>query len=259
MKIGYLHIGPPQHGIRRYGYLIAAEARRRPELTIIEADVVLTEDWKRNRAMLVKAARQLSAAEVIHFQHNKLLWGNKGWLQLYYLWVFMSSCSCPLVVTLHDIYLQRRRFTWNSIVDYALNMYGPNALALRWMLSQTQQTLVCTNEEASRLNEFIGSCKIANSGKIKVVPHFVEERAVTLSPVSARAELGLEGVRTVTLLGWIHSRKGHRLVVEAIPDLPPDVKLIFAGRPSYGGESFAEEILALAKTMGVDDRLRITG
>jgi len=74
------------NGIR---HVLAAEARRRPDLTVIEADVVLTEDWRRNRAILVNAARHLSAAEVIHFQH-KLLWGNKGRLQLYYLW---SSCA----------------------------------------------------------------------------------------------------------------------------------------------------------------------
>lgn len=259
MKLGYLHIGPPEHGIRRYGQFLAAEARRRPDLTVIEADVVLTEDWRRNRAILVNAARQLSAAEVIHFQHNKLLWGNKGRLQLYYLWVFMRSCSCPLVVTFHDVYLQRRHLTGNSIIDYAQNMYGLGALALRWMLSQVQQTLVCTEEEARRLDQFVGSRKIADRSKIRVVPHFVEERTVTVSLASARRALGLEGVRTVTLLGWIFPRKGHQLVVEAILELPPDVKVIFAGRPSDTSRWFAEEILMLAKTMGVEERLRITG
>jgi hypothetical protein len=56
MRIGYLHIGLPEHGVCRYGRLLAAEACRRPNLTGIQADVTLTEDRKRNRGMLVKAA-----------------------------------------------------------------------------------------------------------------------------------------------------------------------------------------------------------
>ena len=245
MKLGYLHIGPPQHSVRRYGQLIASEARRRG-LTIIEANVTLTEDRKRNREMLAKAAQQLRSAEVINFQHNKSLWGGKGRLQLYYLWVFMRSCSCPLVVTLHDVFLQHQHFTWRGIVNYAQSMYGSSALALRWMLSQVEQTLVCTEEEARRLDQFVGSRKIADRGKIRVVPHFVKERTVTVSLASARKALGLEGVRTVTLLGWSFPRKGHQLVVEAISELPLDVKVIFAGRAGDNSGWFAEEILMLA-------------
>ncbi len=72
MKVGYLHIGPPEHGVCRYGRLLAAEARRRPDLTVIEANVMLTEDRKHNREMLVKAAQRLSEAEVIHFQSSSV-------------------------------------------------------------------------------------------------------------------------------------------------------------------------------------------
>jgi hypothetical protein len=46
MKIGYLHMGPHKHGVCPYGRLLAAKARRRPELTVIEADVILTENRK---------------------------------------------------------------------------------------------------------------------------------------------------------------------------------------------------------------------
>ncbi|NJR49044.1 MAG: hypothetical protein HC780_05175 [Leptolyngbyaceae cyanobacterium CSU_1_3] len=42
MKVGYLHIGEPEHGIARYGRYLANEARTRPELTVIEATVLLT-------------------------------------------------------------------------------------------------------------------------------------------------------------------------------------------------------------------------
>ena len=85
MRIGYLHIGPHQHGVCRYGHLLAAEARREPSLTVIEAEVILTENWEHNWEMLVKAAQQLSEAEIIHFpfhKFNELSWGG-GHLHLF--------------------------------------------------------------------------------------------------------------------------------------------------------------------------------
>jgi len=45
MKIGYLHIGSHKHGGCRYGRILAAEARRRPNLAVIEAYLlILTEN-----------------------------------------------------------------------------------------------------------------------------------------------------------------------------------------------------------------------
>ena len=100
---------------------------------------------------------------------------------------------------------------------------------------------------------------LANGYKTTVVPHFVEKRALTVSPAEARAALKLNEGTIVTLLGFIHGRKGHRLIVEALPELPQDVKVIFAGEPSLGKEEFVQELLALAKVKGVSDRLRVTG
>ncbi len=297
MRIGYLHIGPPEHGVCRYGRLIAAEARRRPDLTVIEADVILTEDRKHNREMLVKAAQRLSEAEIVHFQSssvNTLLWGG-GWSQLYYLQVFMSHCSRPLVVTLHDIcyppygLANVLRYAYSklqptpsspnketagtlpsqpaapkrSILTKGINFlryvifpswFGPQVLALRKIASRAHLMFVCTEEEEQRLRDRV------DNRKVRVVPHFVEERAVGISPAEARTALGLDGAKTVTLLGFIHPPKGHQLMVEAMSELPPDVKVIFAGGPCVGqDEQFLQELIALAKARGVDERLRVTG
>jgi glycosyltransferase involved in cell wall biosynthesis len=113
---------------------------------------------------------------------------------------------------------------------------------------------VCTEEEEQRLRDRV------DNRKVRVVPHFVEERAVGISPAEARAALGLDGAKTVTLLGFIHPPKGHQLMVEAMSELPPDVKVIFAGGPCVGqDEQFLQELIALAKARGVDERLRVTG
>ncbi|HEY9845806.1 MAG TPA: hypothetical protein V6D03_06365, partial [Candidatus Caenarcaniphilales bacterium] len=258
MRIGYLHIGPPQHGVCRYGRLLAAEAHRWSELKVIEASVTLSRDWKHNQAVLAAAAKQLSTAEIIHFQYNKynkLLWGG-GWSQLYYFWVFIRHCSCPLVVTLHDVYPSPKLITllkhlnWRlqstvlpaqiqtkstsnepspeSLISIGVGRSAlrsmkrfwrlelPDTLALRWLLSQVQLTFVCSQEETRRLNEF------GKGYEKRVVPHFVEQRALSANSVETRAALNLEGNKVITLLGFIHSRKGHQLVIEALAELPQD-------------------------------------
>lgn len=278
MKIGYLHIGilqSAESGVTRYGRFIAAEAHRRPDLSVIEADVSLTNDRQHNRLMLTTAARQLFGADVVHIQYGKHIWGG-GWRQLRDLWSFISHCSCPLVVTLHDIYPSTYppySLTTALVREYKLQLqykagviktlgrtvrttwrdFLADTLALRWLSSRAQVILVCTEEEAQRLGDRV------DSRKLKVLPHFVEERTVTISPLETRAALGLEGAKIVTLQGFIYRDKGHRLMIEAMPKLPQDVKVVFAGGPAPNQESLVHELLKLAEAKGVADRLRVTG
>lgn len=260
--LGYLHIGPPEDGIYRYSKLIATEARYRG-LSVVEAEVALTADKQHNRAILMDAAQQLSAAEVIHLQHNDRLWGRQGRWQLYHLWTFLRHCRCPLIVTLHDVYPKHYPFSWGDIVNYFLQLYGPKALALRWLLQRADQTLVCTQEEARRLETFLANVplniNLAQNNQISVLPHFVENRRGTVTRPEARRQLGLEGTKTITLLGWIFRRKGHRLMVESLAELPPDVIVVFAGQLARNSQRFAEEVFNLAESLGVKDRLRVTG
>ena len=295
MKIGYLHIGPPKHGVVRYGYLLAAEARRRSELEVIEANVILTEDKKKNYHMLIEAARKLSKADIIHFQFNKfnqLLWGG-GWVQLDYLGIFLDRCSSPLVVTLHDVFYppyglagmlkyissklqpqtlpshQDTKITptgksskynpsfwtrgWGFAQSTFLGTFGSEALALRKIASRVSLILVCTKEESKRLRDRV------DNRKLKTIPHFVETRSIALSRSQARTMLGLDGVKVVTLLGYIYATKGHQILVEAMSKLPQEVMVVFAGGASHGSQQVVEELMTLAKEKGVDQRLRITG
>jgi glycosyltransferase involved in cell wall biosynthesis len=81
---------------------------------------------------------------------------------------------------------------------------------------------------------------------------------LTESPEEARTALGLNGRRVVTLLGFIHDRKGYRLLIEALASLPSDVVAIAAGGPSPTS-TVIPGLLALAQARGVADRFRITG
>jgi glycosyltransferase involved in cell wall biosynthesis len=100
---------------------------------------------------------------------------------------------------------------------------------------------------------------IVPTSRVRVVPHFVEERAFELTRDAARKQLGVEGKRVVTLLGFIYGRKGHKIMVEAIPDLARDVQVVFAGGGIANKEKFLANVEQRKLELDLGDRLRITG
>jgi glycosyltransferase involved in cell wall biosynthesis len=68
---------------------------------------------------------------------------------------------------------------------------------------------------------------------------------------AVRAKLGLEGSRVLVFTGRLVPHKGVDLIVRALPDLPKDVKLLVVGRGPR-----LSELHALARRLGVDDRIR---
>jgi hypothetical protein len=105
LRLGYLQVGPPRHGICRYGRLLAAEGRRRPDLVILEQNIVLAGKRGEDRRLLRAAARELSRADLVHLQVSVFgdgSWGQK-WRALSNLREFRRHCRAPLVLTLHDV------------------------------------------------------------------------------------------------------------------------------------------------------------
>jgi glycosyltransferase involved in cell wall biosynthesis len=256
MIIGYLHLGASEHGLHRYGHLLAQEASSREKYTVVEASVILGRSWWKNQAMLRQTTKTLAKSDIIHIQFNKAIWGEA--LCIFYIFIFLSSCSVPVVVTLHDVYWKQVPFKLSKLAVYMKGMYGPNALAYRLLLRRAKKIFVCTEEEKNRLESISGIRHFLQS-KLQVIPHFVEARNYDINPIQARQRLGVKSSRIITLLGWIHPKKGHKLLVEAIPKLPSNVLIIFAGRSSPGSEDFLANLLELADTLNVSKQLLVTG
>ncbi len=264
MKVGYLHIGEPEHGIARYGRYLATEAKSRSELSVIEAEVVLTGEKTVDRQNLLTAAATLSQADLIHFQHNSHIWGGKQ--QLQNLKTFLNACTSPKIATLHDLFypphsslmlqqiVQGKRSvaelpTWLKTI--AREQLSPNFRALRQILDRTPFIFVCTEEESKRLDQYT----VPN--RIKTIPHFVESRTLSITPEAARQRLNLNEKIVITLLGFIYRGKGHDLLVKALAKLPSNYEVVFAG--GLGHKEFLHNVINLAKTLGVVDRVRVTG
>jgi glycosyltransferase involved in cell wall biosynthesis len=285
LTVGYLHVGGPQHGVARYGRLLAAEAQRRPELRVCEAEVVLDGSRPENHGRLARAAEALSEADVVHMQYNaqlvKSVWG-PGWSQIDNLWTFLREIPAPLAVTLHDLppptgwvsirklartkvellirrrlerLLRLRRVT--TVPSFALrskvrlNLHY--AVTLGWLARRCRSLLVCSQEECTRLTGFLPSASVS------VIPHFVEERVLPLSREDAKLGLGLQGMQVVTLLGYIHPRKGHSLLVAAMRELPGNVHVVMAGGAEPHHADYLQSLRDSARASGVSNRLRITG
>ena len=278
MKIGYLHIGSPKHGICRYGRILASAAARNENLNIIEASVTITDNYLDNKKKLVLAAQKLSQADVVHLQFsrfNKGLWG-EGKKLINHLKTFLNYCSSPIIVTLHDVFYPQYSLnrliklgfkgseqTKFSLLEFAIefrraikNFFEPDLIALRKLSSKAKFFMVCTSEEASRLREHV------EGNKLIVVPHFVEAREISnLNYKESRRQLNLpENNKIITLLGFIYPTKGHELLIESLAKLPKDIQVVFAGGSSSEKyEHYVEELWMLARQKKVNDRLRITG
>lgn len=285
MKIGYLHLGHSQHGIYRYGCLLASEAKSRSSLDVIEASVNWSGGlWDSTKALL-EAARRLSRADVVHLQFNVAIWGGRP-AHYFRLWTFLQACRSPVVVTLHDLLQEpsslddRRRVesapravlarkgdvgaqrgatsigggTEGGAANRRRSKRASPALIFR-ILRQARTLIAFSKANAS----FISGMNPAQD--VEIITHFVEDRRVAARREEARKALGLEDGRTVSVLGFIHRRKGHALLVEAMPSLPQDVRVVLIGRPalSQQAERYVMEFRARAEALGVADRLRVTG
>lgn len=263
MRIGFLQFGEPQHGVSRYGRLLAAAARLRPDLVVTESDLgaVPPRDLP---AALAPAVARLGAVDLVHLQHNKQLIG-EGRAASAVVSALLAAVRVPIVVNLHDVYFGD---PWREFRKHGLTLRqridrlwldwreGRSGRAALSRLIRRGAGVVCFTDEANRLADGLGAALTREH--VRVIPHFVEPR--TLPPRrEARRALGVEGKRIVTLLGYIHRRKGHDLVVDALQHLPNDILVVFAGSAVGEHAKYLAELERKAERLGARERLRVTG
>jgi glycosyltransferase involved in cell wall biosynthesis len=240
LRVGFLHIGRERSGVRRYGRILAAAAAERADLETLESDAG---DRAASLGDLRRAARRLREADVVHLQWKLADWGPRtGGLPR--MEVVMASLRRPVVVTLHDIL---------PTGDTWAGRWGPGALGLRRLGRAAHRLVVHSEEERHRLHGLVPDDRVA------VVPHFVESRPGLAEQSAARRSLGLGDGPVITLLGHVTRRRGHRLVIDALGDLPPDVTVLFVGSVIEGRDHVREELERHAAEGGVAGRVRWLG
>jgi glycosyltransferase involved in cell wall biosynthesis len=158
--------------------------------------------------------------------------------------VVLRSLRRPVVVTLHDVFVPQGRWA---------RRLSPTALGFRRLGHGAASLVVHSEDERRRLDG------LAPPGRVEVVPHFVEVRDRLPDRAAARARLDLDGRRVLTLLGFMTKRRGHRLVIDALPSLPDDVMVLFVGSTIVGRDHVRRDLERHAADVGVADRVRFMG
>ena len=248
LTLAYLQVGPPEHGICRYGRFLAAEGRTRPDLAILEQSIVLSGAGSRDRRYLRTVARELSEADLVHLQVSMWpddTWG-KGWQSLLNLREFRRHCRAPLAFTLHDA---NRLASLNCgragscLARIALEIVkGPLRPPVRLLrrLSKRQQRPAAAFRRAWDF-EPVFPCVlahwIARAGRVLftlsgseekvlqamgigrktiLIPHFVEDQPSPSVPPHRDGR----PTKTVIVAGFLVGSKGHDLLLDAMPMLP---------------------------------------
>jgi glycosyltransferase involved in cell wall biosynthesis len=174
-------------------------------------------------------------------------WNKRGWgkrTSLPRLVRFRRSYDGALVVTMHDVFGRE---------GLRARYLDPDVWSWRQLGRTADAIVVHSQIEVERLRGIIPI------EKLRVIPHFVERRELALNPEEARTRLGLGERKLVTLLGFVYGRKGHRYAVEAVPFMPDDAMMVYAGGPVEGRTFVYDLALAKAEELGLGDRFRITG
>ncbi|MEX1295985.1 MAG: hypothetical protein AB1Z67_07425 [Candidatus Limnocylindrales bacterium] len=239
-ELGFLHLGRPESGVRRYGQLIADEARTRDGLHVTEVEAGRVDE---SSEQLARVAAGLAGTDVVLMQWNRRGWGKNG-RALPRLMRFRRTYKGALVVTLHDIFDRE---------GFRARYLDPDVWGLR-QLGRTADIIVVHSQiEVERMRG------IVPVEKLRVIPHFVESRELPMSPAEARAKLGIGERKLVTLLGFVYGRKGHRYAFQAVPYMPDDAMMVYAGGPIEGRTFVYDFALRKARKLGLGDRFRITG
>lgn len=297
LRVGFLHVGPSRHGVTRYGRLVAGAARLQPGLAVREvpvetpgpaalrvaagqlatADVVHVQVnadvWggPGHAGGHLRAFLDALAPPVVATLHDvRDGYGPAALVRR--LWAERRAAAATPDTRAPDAAADAARDAdaeaRASGATGAASVWTRGQKALRFLRAERQaaalvrlvaaraaRVLVCTAEEARRTEALLPDA--AARRRVAVIPHVVEARPPGPAAADAKAALGLAGRRVVTLLGYVHRRKGHALVVEALPLLPLDVTVVACGAAAQ--PAFAAALRRRAEALGQAHRLRWTG
>ncbi len=245
-------------GISDYSRYLVQALQTLPEIDYIslveppEAVIHSRLEAVMNRLELARAYRlrgsQTHLCHLTHIQHQYFLFGGVAGFKNFAVQFYKSS-KPPIILTVHEIAhppegasplirkaIERANYT---------NFFWPSIAQLIVHTTADKQQLMQIGMEAE---------------KITVIPHGVPTPLPLPDVQSARAELGLQGKRVLTLFGFLSRKKGHSTALRALQMLPEDVVLIFAGgKHPEDSTNYVPRLIDFIQQNGLQERVRITG
>ena len=238
--------GPERCGIAHYTIGLAVAMPPRIEVKLFRG----TFD-PQARAQHAASGTRLNDADIVHIQHEYAYWGGMGPGTGYF--AFMQAIRKPVLMTVHELDL---RAVGTRGLPAPLERAYKRWLNRRMFTQSPIRRWLTHSADVSAALVSLGVPKLA----IETLPVPVPSAAPMPPPEEAKAALGLEGRRVLTIFGFLAWRKGYDLALQALARLPKDVTLLAAGGV-HGADRTApdRELLALAERLRVGERFRITG
>lgn len=216
------------------------------------------------RRELVKMSASVNQADIAHIQYNPDFFGTwRSPDRIHAFWFFLRQLTIPAVITVHDLIhgLSRRAWRGVSLKQVAYNFgavplvnYTPYG---RFLLGRFLEPAAHLIVHCPATGHFLESLGIPRA-RISVCYSGVPDLGVVTQNV--RAQHGWKDRRLVTMFGFIRPSKGYDTAVYALTRLPKDFVLLFAGGTTCDSDArYLESLQALAVSLGVRDRLVVTG
>jgi glycosyltransferase involved in cell wall biosynthesis len=232
--------GRPNSGIRRYGEVLAGGLRAHGGFDVGERHEGMGLRGRRGIGQALALARALRGHDAVVLPYTRYHVVAPTATRLAQILLVWPALRRRTVTVLHDAYApgSPRHVEW---------------WAVALVLALSGRVVIHSEHERDQ----IASVPLAR--RAEVVPHFIVERP-QLDRAQARAQLGVAEDRTILgVVGWIQPRKNYELAIEALARLGPEVELWFVGGPGLGQEGYVESIERLARSLGVGERLLVTG
>ncbi|MGU3293043.1 hypothetical protein [Williamsia sp. M5A3_1d] len=235
MTAGVVHllIGPPEHGVVRYGAAVHA--------------ALAATDPTRNTLVTAPRAESQTAQnvcvsadpDVVHLQFTDRLFGSTA--------IAAADVATDLVAALHE----RGARVTGTLHDLPQPSDGTGFArrveCYRRVAAVLDAIVLSSRHESALCSEHLG---IATP--TEVIPLMVE--ALDAEPTGTTRPSDTE---SVGVLGFLYPGKGHIETLRAMDDLDPSVAFVALGAPSPGHGDLVDELRAHARTVGRP--LEVTG
>jgi len=238
-------------GIARYAEELVAALQQLPKckVSIVPAGIQVWMEqqrplgWWRERKYWREVAKATRDADLVHLQFAPHFFGGlKPFRNL--LPFFLRQIDKPTIVTVHEV----------DITGSPLIRLIKVWVQKRLFRSKRISSLIALSSFTAEQLKGLGH------ERVTVIPMWVPKPKISLSPEEAKQKLGLMGQFVVTAFGFIVPRRGYETLLEALPLLPEETLLVFAGGPHpLDRTGYYAKLMALISEHPFRCRIHVTG
>jgi len=212
-------------------------------------------------------AKSITNADICHVQFNYVYFNGELPYRNRFLY-FLENVKIPVIMTAHEVRPSYKpvqggfngdikRFVFNHTLLFWNAWSG---LYHKAMYNRVNKIIVHTRGQAAMVEHFVDSRE-----RVTLIPHGIPEFSRLESLIEkeqAKKRMGLEDKTVITIFGFINKKKGYELILDILPQLPPEVILFIAGGSMTDNSIDREYYHGLLKIIAqkkLQERVRISG